>query len=238
MNLAVIFAGGSGTRMNAKDRPKQFLLVHGKPIIVHTIELFEKHPEIDGIIVVCIEDWIPYMEEMKYRYRLDKIAKIVPGGATGQLSIYNGLVAAEQVYGIEDNVVLIHDGVRPLITADTISDNIQSVKEKGNAITCTVAKETVILVDDENKVDEVPSREHSRFAKAPQSFWLKDILGAHRDSVDNGRNDFIDSCTMMRHYGHDLHVVVGPYENIKITTPDDFYTFRALYDIRENEQLK
>ena len=133
MNLAVIFAGGSGTRMNAKDRPKQFLLVHGKPIIVHTIELFEKHPEIDGIIVVCIEDWIPYMEEMKYRYRLDKIAKIVPGGATGQLSIYNGLVAAEQVYGIEDNVVLIHDGVRPLITADTISDNIQSVKEKGNA---------------------------------------------------------------------------------------------------------
>ncbi len=238
MNLAVIFAGGSGTRMNAKDRPKQFLLVHGKPIIVHTIELFENHPEIDGIIVVCIEDWIPYMEEMKYRYRLDKIAKIVPGGATGQLSIYNGLVAAEQVYGIEDNVVLIHDGVRPLITADTISDNIQSVKEKGNAITCTVAKETVILVDDENKVDEVPSREHSRFAKAPQSFWLKDILVAHRDSVDNGRNDFIDSCTMMRYYGHDLHVVVGPYENIKITTPDDFYTFRALYDIRENEQLK
>ena len=134
--------------------------------------------------------------------------------------------------------MLIHDGVRPLITADTISDNIQSVKEKGNAITCTVAKETVILVDDENKVDEVPSREHSRFAKAPQSFWLKDILGAHRDSVDNGRNDFIDSCTMMRHYGHDLHVVIGPYENIKITTPDDFYTFRALYDIRENEQLK
>ena len=84
----------------------------------------------------------------------------------------------------------------------------------------------------------MPSREHSRFAKAPQSFWLKDILGAHRDSLDNGRNDFIDSCTMMRHYGHDLHVVVGPYENIKITTPDDFYTFRALYDIRENEQLK
>ncbi|MTV91359.1 IspD/TarI family cytidylyltransferase, partial [Streptococcus pneumoniae] len=109
MNLAVIFAGGSGTRMNAKDRPKQFLLVHGKPIIVHTMELFENHPEIDGIIVVCIEDWIPYMEEMKYCYRLDKIAKIVPGGATGQLSIYNGLVAAEQLYGIEDNVVLIHD---------------------------------------------------------------------------------------------------------------------------------
>lgn len=115
MNIAVIFAGGSGTRMNTKTRPKQFLLVHGKPIIVHTIELFENHPEIDGIIVVCIEDWIPYMEEMKYRYRLDKISQIVPGGNTGQLSIYNGLCAAEKIYGLEDNIVLIHDGVRPLL---------------------------------------------------------------------------------------------------------------------------
>ena len=98
MNIAVIFAGGVGKRMNSKDRPKQFLLVHGKPIIVHTIELFEYHEQIDGIIVVCVNDWIPYMEEMKYRYRLDKIGKIVPGGETGQLSIYNGLCAAEELY--------------------------------------------------------------------------------------------------------------------------------------------
>ena len=91
MNIAVIFAGGVGKRMNSKDRPKQFLLVHGKPIIVHTIELFEYHEQIDGIVVVCVKDWIPYMEETKYRYRLDKIGKIVPGGETGQLSIYNGL---------------------------------------------------------------------------------------------------------------------------------------------------
>ena len=238
MNIAVIFAGGSGTRMNTKTRPKQFLLVHGKPIIVHTIELFENHPEIDGIIVVCIEDWIPYMEEMKYRYRLDKISQIVPGGNTGQLSIYNGLCAAEKIYGLEDNIVLIHDGVRPLITAETISDNIYSVKEKGNAVTCTIAKETVILVDDDNRVAEVPSRAHSRFAKAPQSFWLKDIISAHRKSLAMGEDNCIDSCTMMSQFGYNLHVVIGPYENIKITTPDDFYTFRALYDVRENEQLE
>ena len=99
MNIALIFAGGVGKRMNSKDRPKQFLLVHGKPIIVHTIELFEYHEQIDGIVVVCVKDWIPYMEEMKYRYRLDKIGKIVPGGETGQLSIYNGLCAAEELYG-------------------------------------------------------------------------------------------------------------------------------------------
>ena len=238
MNIALIFAGGVGKRMNSKDRPKQFLMVHGKPIIVHTIELFEFHEEIDGIIVVCVKDWIPYMEEMKYRYRLDKIGKIVPGGATGQLSIYNGLCAAEEVYGAENNIVLIHDGVRPLIDAKTISDNIASVKQSGSAITCTVAKETVILVDDNNTVNDVPSREHSRLARAPQSFWLKDILEVDRKAISEGYTDLIDSCTMMRKYGKELSVVIGPSENIKITTPDDFYIFRALYDARENDQLR
>lgn len=238
MNIAVIFAGGVGKRMKTKDKPKQFLMVHGKPIIVHTIELFENHPEIDGIVCVIVEDWIPYMEEMKYRYRLDKIGAIVPGGETGQLSIYNGLCAAEKVYGSEGNIVLIHDGVRPLINSETISDNIASVKEHGTAITCTVAKETVILVDDNNNVSEVPSRERSRFAKAPQSFWLKEILETDRKAISEGKTNMIDSCTLMRHYGKKLNVVVGPDENIKITTPDDFYIFRALYDARENQQLE
>ncbi len=129
MNIAVIFAGGVGKRMKSKDKPKQFLMVHGKPIIVHTIELFENHPEIDGIICVIVKDWIPYMEEMKYRYRLDKIKAIVPGGETGQMSIYNGLCAAEKNFGAEGNIVLIHDGVRPLIDSETISNNIASVKK-------------------------------------------------------------------------------------------------------------
>jgi 2-C-methyl-D-erythritol 4-phosphate cytidylyltransferase len=238
MNIAVIFAGGVGTRMKTKDKPKQFLMVHGKPIIVHTIELFELHPEIDGIICVCVEDWIPYMQEMKYRYRLDKIGAIVPGGETGQMSIYNGLCAAERVYGVENTIVLIHDGVRPLINAETISDNIRSVKENGSAVTCTVAKETVILVDDNNNVAEVPSRERSRFAKAPQSFWLREILEVDRQAISEGYTNMIDSCTLMRHYGKPLSVVIGPTENIKITTPDDFYIFRALYDARENQQLE
>lgn len=237
MNVAVIFAGGVGKRMNSKDRPKQFLLVHGKPIIVHTIELFEYHKQIDGIIVVCVEDWIPYMEEMKYRYRLDKIGKIVPGGETGQLSIYNGLCAAEELYGVNGNIVLIHDGVRPLIDAKTITDNIESVKVNGSAITCKLATETVILVDKSSKVCEVPSREASRMAQAPQSFWLSNILEVHRKALADGRRNMIDSCTMMRTYGKELSVVIGPTENIKITTPDDFYTFRALYDARENAQL-
>ena len=237
MNIALIFAGGVGKRMNSKDRPKQFLLVHGKHIIVHTIELFEYHEQIDGIVVVCVKDWIPYMEEMKYRYRLDKIGKIVPGGETGQLSIYNGLYAAEGLYGANGNIVLIHDGVRPLINEKTITDNIESVKANGSAITCKLATETVILVDKDSKVCEVPSREASRMAQAPQSFWLNDILEVHRRALADGQRNMIDSCTMMRTFGKELSVVIGPTENIKITTPDDFYTFRALYDARENAQL-
>lgn len=237
MNIAVIFAGGQGTRMNTKDKPKQFLLVHGKPIIIHTIEVFEQHPEIDGIIVVCIEDWIPYMEEMKYRYRLDKVGKIVAGGSTGQLSIYNGLIAASEVYGISDNIVLIHDGVRPLIDSKTISDNIACVKENGSAITCAVAKETFVLIDESNSVKKVASRNQSRMAKAPQSFFLKDILEMQNRAIGEGHTDMIDSCTLMNYFGKELFVVECGYENIKITTPDDFYMFRALYDARENQQL-
>jgi 2-C-methyl-D-erythritol 4-phosphate cytidylyltransferase len=237
MNIAIIFAGGVGTRMNTKDRPKQFLMVHGKPIIVHTIEKFQEHNEVDGIIVVCVEGWLEYMKEMQYRYRLDKIGKIVTGGKTGQLSIYNGLKAAESIYGVEDTIVLIHDGVRPLITAKVISDNIECVKKYGNAITCAPTKESVVLVNEENVILSVVEREDSRTAKAPESFYLKDILAADEDSISRGIINEIDSCTLMAHHGAKMHVVDGDYGNIKITTPEDFYTFRAIYDANENAQL-
>ena len=237
MNIAIIFAGGVGKRMNAKDLPKQFLMVHGKPIIVHTVEIFQEHPEIDGIVCVCVEDWIDYMEELKFRFRLDKIGKIVSGGTTGQMSIYNGLKAAEELYGSNDNVVLIHDGVRPIITNELISENIRCVKEHGAAITCAPAKETVVLVDSENCVIDVIPRNDARIAKAPQSFLLKEIIEMEEKAISEGKTDMIDSCTLMRHYGRQLYVIEGSSENIKITTPDDFYTFRALADVKENMQL-
>lgn len=186
MNIGIIFAGGVGKRMHTKDKPKQFLSVCGKPIIVHTIEIFQNHPQIDGIIVVCVEDWIPYMEELKFRFRLEKIGAVVPGGDTGQLSIYNGLKAAEKVYGIEDHIVLIHDGVRPLINEQVLTDNIDCVRKKGSAITCSPAKETFVLTDDEDNVEEIPSRAHSKIAKAPQSFYLKDILEAQEWALNAG----------------------------------------------------
>lgn len=238
MNIAVIFAGGVGSRMHSKQRPKQFLEMYNKPIIIHTLEYFENHAEIDAIVVACVEDWIPYLEELLLKFRIAKVRKVVPGGKTGQLSIYQGLCAAKEVAGDEKSVVLIHDGVRPLINEKVITDNIASVKKYGSAITTAVVKETILVVkDDEGVIDYVPSRKNSRVAKAPQSFWLDDILDAHHCALAEGQIDFIDSCTMMQYYGKQLHLIDGPYENIKITTPDDFYTMRAILEARENAQI-
>lgn len=237
MNIGVIFAGGVGKRMNSRVKPKQFINVYGKPIIIHTLELFDNHEEIDAIAVACLEDWIPYLEELLEKFNIRKVKKIVPGGASGQESIYNGLKAAEEIAGGEKSIVLIHDGVRPLIHAKTISDNIASVKEHGSAITSVTVKETVLVVSKDNSIDSVPKREDTRLARAPQSFYLDEIIGAHRKAIAENRFDFIDSCSMMQYYGKKLYLIEGPQENIKITTPDDFYTMRALLDAKEEAQI-
>lgn len=237
MNIGVIFAGGVGSRMKSTDKPKQFLMVHGKPIIVHTIEIFQQHSEIDGIIVVCVEGWLDYMEELKQNYRLSKIGKIVSGGETGQLSIFNGLKAAAEVYGVDNNIVLIHDGVRPLISESTISDNIAAVKKYGSAITTVPAQETVIVINEKDQVDGIINRDSARIARAPQSFYLKEILEVQEKAIASGITNMTDSCTLMMNFNKKLFIIPGEKNNIKITTPEDFYTFRALSDAKENQQL-
>ncbi|HEN6022139.1 TPA: 2-C-methyl-D-erythritol 4-phosphate cytidylyltransferase [Streptococcus agalactiae] len=236
MNIGVIFAGGVGRRMNTKGKPKQFLEVHGKPIIVHTIDIFQNTEAIDAVVVVCVSDWLDYMNNLVERFNLTKVKAVVAGGETGQMSIFKGLEAAEQL-ATDDAVVLIHDGVRPLINEEVINANIQLVKETGSAVTSVRAKETVVLVNDSSKISEVVDRTRSFIAKAPQSFYLSDILSVERDAISKGITDAIDSSTLMGMYNRELTIVEGPYENIKITTPDDFYMFKALYDARENEQI-
>lgn len=234
-NVAIIFAGGAGKRMNTVSRPKQFLELNGKPIIIYTLELFDNHHNIDGIVVVCINGWSDYLKKQLKKFEINKVVEIVDGGDTGQLSIYKGLVAAQNHYG-KNVCVLIHDGVRPLITEQTITDNINSVNEYGSCITCVKATETLVVVVNDNQFD-IPSRANSLIARAPQSFLLKDILNAHNKALSEGITDFIDSCTMMSHYGHKLHTILGPVENIKITTPTDFFVFRAMVEVHENQQI-
>lgn len=237
MNIAVIFAGGTGQRMGSTGRPKQFLEMHGKPIIIYTLEIFEKHPDIDAIVISCVEEWIPHLETLLYKFRIAKVRKVVPGGKTGQLSIYNGLEAAKEVAGTAKCIVLVHDGVRPLINEQVITDNIASVKTRGSAITSAKVTETVMLVQDDNGVEMIVERARSRVAKAPQSFWLDNILEIHHRALKDGVVDSIDSCTLMKMYDFPLSWIEGPYDNIKITTPEDFYTMRALLDSKENAQI-
>lgn len=237
MNIGVIFAGGVGTRMNSKDMPKQFLKVFNKPIIIHTLEHFQINDNIDAIVIACVEEYIEFLKKLLYQYRIDKVKKIVPGGKTGQLSIYNGLCAAKELSNGEKSIVLIHDGVRPLITSDLLTQNINTVKKYNSCITSGIVKETIVEINNVGTILHVPTRANSRVAKAPQSFWLADILKVHEEAMAKGEYECIDSCTMMQKYGFRLHIIDGPYENIKITTPDDFFTMRAMLEAKENSQI-
>ena len=235
MNIAVIFAGGSGKRMNTVSRPKQFLELNGKPVMIYTLELFDNHPMIDGIAVVCIEPWIPFLKKQLKKFEINKVGIIVPGGETGQDSIYNGLAATKECYGENCNV-LIHDGVRPLITEQTITDCVNTTNEKGNCITCIPATETFVVKQEDGSL-VIPTRSNSLIARAPQCFRLPEILEAHHKAQESGRHDFIDSCTMMSYYGYQMNTIIGPMENIKITTPTDFFIFRAMVQVHENQQI-
>lgn len=236
MTNALIFAGGSGTRMNSKSRPKQFLQFYGKELIIHTLENFQNHSEIDGIVIVCIEDWIPYLNKLLEKYGIDKVKAVVSGGVTGQESIFKGLKAIKTFDKDEKSIVLIHDGVRPFINEDVISSCIKSVKEKGSAITVVPATETIITSED-GKISSITDRSKCCLARAPQCFYLDDILDAHNKAIKDGNLNIIDSASLMKFYGHELYTVQGNADNIKITTPADFYTFKALYEVRENQQI-
>jgi 2-C-methyl-D-erythritol 4-phosphate cytidylyltransferase len=237
MNIALIFAGGSGSRMNNTAKPKQFLQLYGKEIIIHTIENFEKHPKIDGIVVVCIETWITFLKALLEKYSISKVKWLIPGGENGQESIYRGLSAIKDNIP-DDSVILIHDGVRPLITQKLISDCIASVMAHGSAITVTPEIETVVSIDKhDKKITNITDRSKCFHAKAPQCFRFADLWRGHTLAQADGLTDMIDSASLMKHYNHELYTVQGDYENIKITTASDFYVFRALYEARENSQV-
>lgn len=238
MNIAIIFAGGVGKRMHTKQKPKQFLEMNSKPIIIHTLEHFQNNDEVDAIVVVCVKEWILYLKELLLKYRINKVVNVVPGGTTGQMSIFSGLTVAKQIAPLDDTIVLIHDGVRPLINSELISMNIQSVKQHGSAITTSKVNETILVVNEtKSEIDYVPERNKSRVAKAPQSFFLKDIYDTHIKAQNDGLIEFIDSCTLMQFYGYEMYLVDGPQDNIKITTPEDFYIMRAIIEANENAQI-
>lgn len=237
MNTAVIFAGGTGKRMNTRAKPKQFLEMHGKPVLIYTLQHFEEHSDIDSIVLVCLENWIDYAKKLIREFHITKVVDIVPGGATGQESIFKGITCAYRNSSSDKDIVLIHDGVRPLINSDTITECVRSVRKYGNAITTTPAIETIFVDGKGDKVGKIFNRSQCAMARAPQCFYLNELYEAHLRAQKENKFDFIDSAMLMQYYGMELHTVNGPVENIKITTPTDFYLFRALLDAQENMQI-
>ena len=236
MNVAVIFAGGTGQRMQSKTKPKQFLELHGKPIIIYTLEQFEKTEEIDAIIVVCLKEWVDYCKKLIEKHSIKKVVDVISGGKTGFKSRYYGLKRVAESYD-DDTIILMHDGVRPLIDIETIKADIQCVKEHGSAITVSAATETIAVKDDAGTIGEILERSRCQLAKAPQCFYLGPLLKAHEKAISDGIEDCIDCAYLMQNQGYTIFTVEGKPENIKITTPSDFYIFKAIIDARENSQI-
>lgn len=224
--------------MHGAQIPKQFLRLGGKPIIAHTLQCFQDHPMVEGIAVACIESWIPKLKKIVADYRLDKVLAVVPGGQTGQDSRLRGLLALE---GLEcpptsEDVVLIHDGVRPLIDAKSISRCIDSVVQRGCTVVTAPATETII-VSKNQEVESVVNRSSCLLARAPQGFRFGEVLSIYQRAPEDGILDSIDSISLMANYGYRIYTVEGPEENIKITTPRDFFAFKSFVDMEEVAQI-
>lgn len=239
-NIAIIFAGGSGTRLvNSENKiPKQFLKIYGKPIIIYTLQLFEEHSLIDKIYIAIHPDYYDFAKDLVKRYHIAKVAGVVKGGASSQESIYNALKLA-QSENSNDDIVLIHDGVRPNITSEVITKNIECARKNGNAITCTSCFETILVSENSKNPDHVPCRKNTYRAQAPQTFKLGEIISAHDEirKINPNYNDIVDSCTLFHVLKKDTYMAEGNRGNIKITTIEDLYILRALIRYKEDMEV-
>ncbi len=230
MNIALIIAGGRGTRMG-QEIPKQFLMVNDKPVIVYTLEAFENHPDVDAIAVVCVAGWEETLRGYAVAYGITKLKHIIPGGENGQGSIRNGVFELEKHYGRED-IVLVHDAIRPMVSAEIISGCIDTAKEYGSAIVTIPCQEAMLTTQDQKTTNASFPRENLRRTQTPQGFPLGTICDAHRTALQKGITNSIASCTLMVELGKTIHFCAGSEKNIKLTTPEDIDIFRALLAIR------
>lgn len=236
MNIAMLIAGGSGSRMH-QDIPKQFLTVNEKPIIVYTLEAFQKHPAIDEIIVVCIEGWEKILWAYIRQFNLTKVTAVVPGGACGQASIYCGLKELEKTHRPED-IVLIHDAIRPLVSEEIISDCLSKTVEFGSAIAMIPCAEAMLVSEDQQSSGEIYDRDHLKRTQTPQGFHLGKLLDVHERALAAGITNSVASCTLMIEMGEQVHFSRGSEKNIKLTTVEDIDIFKALLLAKRAEWLK
>lgn len=231
MNIALIIAGGKGQRMQ-QEIPKQFLNVNDKPVIIYTLEAFQSHPDIDKIGVVCVDGWHDILRAYARQYKIDKLDWVVSGGENGQSSIRNGVFHAEKLYGAED-IILVHDAIRPMVSHEIISDCIVQCKKHGSAVSIVPCNTVALRRTTEQASSEVVPRDRLALTQTPQAFPIKKLADAHRKALELGITNSIASCTLMIELGGSVHFSIGAETNIKLTTPDDLKIFKALLALRE-----
>ena len=231
MVTAMLFAGGVGRRMKSDDLPKQFIEIGGKPIIVRTMEHFEKHPEVDRIVVACKEDWIDHLEALIKDYKITKVHSVVPGGATGYASIHNGVLETDP-----DDIILICDGVRPMLTERLISDSIRYARECGTSVPVTPSIDSLLFSEDGKFCEKSYERSSMYITQAPQGYTMEKILWAHSEAERRGILNPVSSSELFIELGEKVRLFEGERINIKVTTQEDLEILNAWCHHQESEK--
>lgn len=238
MTTAIIIAGGSGSRMG-QDIPKQFINVYDKPVLIYTLEGFQKHPQIDAIEVVCIEGWHDVVWAYAKQFGIDKLKWIVLGGKTGQESIRNGVYNLEGKVS-EDDIIIIHDGIRPLVDETVLTDVIVKARQYGNAVTSLPYNEQIFVIDDEISTTKYIPRETLRRVSTPQAYQFGLLNEKYHEAYEKEVGIYGSSYTntMMVELGVRLYFAAGSDKNIKLTTKDDLEMFKAYLKSDKDNWLK
>ncbi len=238
MNIALIIAGGSGNRMG-QDIPKQFIHIDGAPIVIHTLMCFQRHPDIQEIAIVCLKGWETVVQSYANQFNITKLKYIFPGGDTGMESIHNGIYGLLEAGCDGDDLVLIHDAVRPLLSQDIISGNIATCKAFGYAITGIKCREAILESEDGFSTTTSIPRDTLIRTQTPQTFRLKNIISAHEEAKEKGIVNSVASCTLCAELGNRvMHIVPGSEKNIKVTTVEDLEILKALMHTTKEDWLK
>ncbi len=231
MNIGLLIAGGVGRRMNM-NIPKQFIEVNGKPVIIYTLEAFQNNENIDEIAVVCLKDWMDDLKNWAQKYGITKLTTVVEGGDTGMESLRVGMYALSEKYD-GDDIIVIHDAVRPLISDRIIDDNVEGVKKYGNAITVLPSNSALLYSEDSLSSNRVVDRDLIANTQTPQSLRLSKFKEIHLQAIDKGIKDTVATCTLLVELGNTVYFVDGDEMNFKITTAEHIDLLRAYLNMRD-----
>lgn len=236
MNIALVIAGGSGSRMN-QDIPKQFINVYDKPVIIYTLEKFQKHPDIDVIAVVCLDGWHEILKAYAKQFKIEKLKYVIMGGQNGQESIRNGVFELEKYYK-SDDIVLVHDAIRPMVSLEIISDCIAKTRKFGSAVVSINCAEAMLKTENHMSSKEVVPRDKLIRTQTPQGFKLGNLSNVHKKAIEVGIENSVASCTLMIELGEEIYFSAGSEKNIKLTTTDDIEIFKSLLQSKKDIWLK